>query len=328
MDTSRVPEALQPPEGPEGRKMLRVVSVSLGSSKRNKTVIVQMLGQPFSIERVGVDGDFEKARDLIRELDGKVAAIGLGGTDLYLVAGRHRYVIEQTRRLAEAARVTPVVDGSGLKNTMERETVRWLAVCGGLGLASRKVLVVSAVDRFGMAEAFVEAGCETIFGDLIFGLGLPLPVRSLKTIERLAAVLLPVLRRLPIKVLYPSGKAQERTRPKHGRYFEWADIVAGDFHFIRRHLPERLERKIIVTNTTTEEDVALLKERGLDVLVTTTPELDGRSFGTNVMEGVLVALAKKRPDEMRPEDTMRLLYRLGWQPRMVHLQAPPVAEAE
>ena len=62
------------------RDALRVVSVSLGSSKRNKAVEVKMLGRPLSIERMGVDGDYEKACEMIAQLDGEVAAIGMGGT--------------------------------------------------------------------------------------------------------------------------------------------------------------------------------------------------------------------------------------------------------
>ena len=212
-----------------------------------------------------------------------------------------------------------MVDGSGLKNTLERETIRWLAQHGELPLAGKKVLLVSAVDRFGMAEAFTEAGCQTIFGDLIFSLGLPVPVRSLRTIRVLAALFLPILRRLPISVLYPTGSAQESIKPRHTRFFQWADIVAGDFHYIRRHLPDRMDGKTIITNTTTPDDVSLLRKRGLATLVTTTPELEGRSFGTNVMEAVLIALAGKRPEEMQPEDYLSLLRRLGWQPRVVQL---------
>jgi len=299
--------------------ILRIVSVSLGSSKRNHTVEVEMLGQRLSIERVGVDGDYDKACTMIAQLDGKVAAIGLGGTDLYLVAGKKRYVIEQSRRLAESAKVTPVVDGSGLKNTLERETIRWLVEHGELDLKGKKVLLVSAVDRFGMAEAFSEAGCQTIFGDLIFALGIPVPIHSLRTVRVLAAILLPFLRRLPISVLYPTGSIQESTKPKHARFYRWAEVVAGDFHYIRRHMPERMDGKAIVTNTTTAEDVALLRERGVAMLVTTTPEFSGRSFGTNVMEGVLIALSGKQPEEMQPEDYLDLLHRLGWQPRVVRL---------
>ncbi|MBI3948762.1 MAG: quinate 5-dehydrogenase [Armatimonadetes bacterium] len=299
---------------------LRVVSVSLGAARRDHRSEVTLLGRRLSIERVGVDGDFDRACAMIRDLDGKVAAIGLGGTDLYLVAGKRRYVIEESRRLAEAAKVTPVVDGSGLKNTLERETIRWLAARGVLALKGKKVLVVSAVDRFGMAEAFTEAGSRTLFGDLIFALGLPIPMRSLRTVRVLAALLLPILRRLPIRVLYPTGSAQESTRPKHARFFRWADVIAGDFHYIRRHLPEGMDGKTIITNTTTREDVAFLRQRGIALLVTTTPEFEGRSFGTNVMEGVLVALAGKRPEAMQPRNYLDLLRQLGWQPAVQPLE--------
>jgi hypothetical protein len=318
------------PTGPGGTEMrdapeqaeddrLRIVSVSLGSSKRNHSVDVVMLGRRLTIERIGVDGDYHKACTLIGELDGEVAAIGLGGTDLFLVAGKRRYVIEQSRRLAESARVTPVVDGSGLKNTLERETIRWLVDSGELTLAGKRVLLVSAVDRFGMSEALSEAGCEMIFGDLIFALGVPVPVRSLPAITAVARLLLPVVRHLPISVLYPTGRAQEGERPRHARWLRWADVVAGDFHYIRQNLPENMEGKTIITNTTTPDDVSLLRERGVATLVTTTPELEGRSFGTNVMEAVLIGLAGRPPEEMQPHDYLALLNQLGWRPRVSRL---------
>jgi hypothetical protein len=305
---------------------LRVVSVSLGSPTRDHAVEVELLGRRVSLERVGVDGDVGRACAMIAALDGHVAAIGLGGTDLYLVAGKRRYVLEQSRRLAQSAKVTPVVDGSGLKGTLERETIRWLCRRGGLELRGKKVLLVCAVDRFGMAEALVEAGSTIIYGDLMFGLGLPVPLRSLRTIGVLATLFLPVIRRMPISWLYPTGGTQRRPRPKYGRFFRWADVIAGDFHYIRRYAPERLDGKVIITTTTTADDVSELRARGAAALVTTTPEFNGRSYGTNVMEGVVVALSGKRPEALQPEDYLELLHRLGWEPRVVPLAAGPHPE--
>ena len=42
--------------------MKRVVSVSLGSSKRDKKVQATFFGEDFEIERVGADGDVEKVQ--------------------------------------------------------------------------------------------------------------------------------------------------------------------------------------------------------------------------------------------------------------------------
>mgnify|MGYP003457173829 FL=1 len=105
-----------------------------------------------------------------------------------------------------------------------------------------------------------------------------------------AKVLAPVVTRLPVSWLYPMGKQQQKRTPKFPQYFLENDIVAGDFHFIRKFMPEKLPGKIIITNTVTAKDRAMLKEAGVKLLVTTTPSLEGRSFGTNVMEALLVAL--------------------------------------
>jgi len=294
------------------------VSVSLGSSRGNHSVEAEILGETFSIERIGTDGDVSKAAQIIRELDGKVDAIGLGGTDLYLVAGGRKYVIKESQRLAANAKTTPVVDGSGLKDTLERETIRWLTQ-HGFELKDKNALLVIAVDRFGMAEALVEAGCHTVFGDLMFSLGIPIPIRTLGGIRVLGRLALPMLCHLPIRMLYPTGKSQEEIKPKYEKYYQWADLIAGDFHPIRRHLPPRLEGKMIVTNTTTADDVQRLRERGVATLVTTTPKMNGRSFGTNVLEGVFITLANKRPEAMTAADYLALMQRMGWQPRVEKL---------
>jgi hypothetical protein len=55
-----------------------------------------------------------------------------------------------------------------------------------------------------------------------------------------------------------------------------------------------MKGKIIVTNTTTPEDVEFFRQRGVRYLITTTPCLEGRSFGTNMMEAALVAVSGKK----------------------------------
>ena len=290
-----------------------MVSVSLGSSSRDHSVRVELLGQPFLIERRGVDGDFERARRLIRELDGQVAAIGLGGIDLYLVAGKRRYILRDGQKLAREAKKTPIVDGSGLKDTLERETVKYLQRENVLQLVGAKVLVTCAVDRFGLAQELVRAGAKATFGDFLFILGLPIRVSSLHQVDRLARLILPLASRLPVSVLYPTGDKQTSIKrsPLHEKLFEESEIIAGDFHLIRRYLPPRIEGKVILTNTVTSADVELLRERGARMLITSTPEFGGRSFGTNVMEGVFAALGARPGAEYRA-----LLGQLNWEPRV------------
>ncbi len=136
--------------------MKRVVSVSLGSSKRDKKSQVEILGEEFEISRVGTDGDMKRFGELIAELDGKVDAIGLGGIDRYLWVDDRRYTVRDADRLARIAKLTPVVDGSGVKNTLERRTIEYLQDNGLVDFADKNVLVVCAVDRFGMAQTIAK----------------------------------------------------------------------------------------------------------------------------------------------------------------------------
>ena len=80
-------------------------------------------------------------------------------------------------------------------------------------------------------------------------------------------------------------------------------------------MPENLAGKTLITNTITPGDVEFLRERSVRELITTTPNIDGRSFGTNVMEGLLVTLIDKPPAEITAADYNQILDELGLVPR-------------
>lgn len=308
--------------------MKHVVSVSLGTSKRDKTSETELLGEEFLIERRGTDGDARKYVALVEELDGKIDCFGVGGMDVYLYAGSRRYAFREPQRMMRAAKKTPWVDGSGLKHTLERETVAWLQDNGIVDFRDKKVLLVSAVDRFGMGEALAKRAKEVIYGDILFGIGLPIPVRNWTTVIRLGKLTLPIVTRLPFQWFYPTGEKQEVNTPKHQKYFDWADVIAGDWHFIRRYMPERLDGKIILTTSSRKSEVDLLQSRGVKTLITTTPEIQGEAFATNVMEAALVALLGRKPGDLTPEDYLSKLRELGWKPDIKELAQAPSAAAQ
>ncbi|MGI6703891.1 MAG: quinate 5-dehydrogenase [Clostridia bacterium] len=304
--------------------MKRVLSVSIGSSTRDHRVETCIMGQEFVLERRGTDGDIKKAIQLIKENDGRVDAFGMGGIDLYICGGNRRYTIKDALPLKEAAVTTPIVDGTGLKNTLERNVIRYISENKVVNLEDKKVLVVSAMDRFGMAEAFQEAGAKVVCGDLIFALGIPKQLNSLRALYRIARVVAPIACRLPFEMLYPTGKSQEVSSDRFEAFYQNADIIAGDYLYIKRYLPRLLTGKVIITNTVTSADIEHLSGTGIKTLITTTPEYNGRSFGTNVMEAIIVALAGKGKMELTPEEYNHYLKRMGIKPRIEYLNAKAV----
>jgi hypothetical protein len=89
--------------------------------------------------------------------------------------------------------------------------------------------------------------------------------------------MLPIVSYFPMSLIfYGSDGAQQEL--KYVKYFEGSDLIAGDFLFMRKYMPPRLNGKTAVTNTTTDDDIAVLKERGVNTVITTTPRYDGSLF--------------------------------------------------
>jgi hypothetical protein len=302
--------------------MKRAVSISIGSSKRNKAVEIELLGEKVHIERIGTDGDMDKAAAMYRDLDGKVDAFGVGGADLGVMVDRHWYPLYSVHKLVKDIKITPTVDGTGLKNTLEKKSASILRkVLGDSATTGKKALIMTGVDRWGMLESFVENGYTCVFGDMMFSLGMPFALHKVQSVKTMAALLMPIAGRVPFHWVYPTGKEQEKRTPKHTEWFDWADVIAGDCHYITRYMPDQLPGKIVVTNTTTQEDMKLFKDAGVKSVVTTTPVLDGRSFGTNMMEAAIMAASgRKAPiDYSHPgnyfEELGKLVEQIGFEPQ-------------
>jgi hypothetical protein len=296
--------------------MKKVLSISLGSSTRDHTTEAEFLGQRFWLSRQGTDGDFKKYLQMFRENDGKVDAFGIGGAEFYCLVNDRRYYWRELKPVRAAIKISKVGDGNGLKHLLAPYAIQALRE-HGIELRGKKALKTTAVDRYGMAKALVDAGCAVTFGDLVFALDLPIPIRSLRTVHILAALLLPVLTNLPFAWVYPLGEEQEKEpSKKYSHFYEEADIIAGDFLQIWSNLPDDMSGKIVITNTTTARNVEELQKRNLHILVTTTPRLAGRSFGTNVMEAMCRCLVDKPDEQITPEDFIDLIERIPLKPQV------------
>lgn len=278
--------------------MKNIVSISFGSSTRDKKAEIEIQGETFQVERRGTDGSKEKARELYMFYDGIVSAIGIGGTDLYFCIENKFFKMRDTEKLISNVNLSPVVDGIGIKLTREPEMPEFLEK-KGIEIKGKKVFMPCAVDRYPLAKKLSEIS-DCIFGDLMTTLKIPIPIRDFRKIGAIAYTLLPIITKCPIEWLYPLGEKQEKNTPKYEKHFKDADIIASDFHFIRRYSPLDLENKIIITNTTTEKDIEFLKQRGVKILATSTPVIDGRTFGTNVLEAIVASILKiKRGEETK-----------------------------
>ena len=296
--------------------MKHAVSISLGSSKRDKKVVVNFKGEEIQVERVGMDGDIARARQMYLDLDGKVDAFGVGGVDLYLRLDKREYPLHAALKLVSGVTRTPLCDGRGLKHTLERHVFELAKPQLG-EVHFKQAFVPVAVDRLGLAEAVSEVAERTVFGDLMVALGVPIPVYGIPAFKRVARVMLPIVSHFPMSMIFYGSDGAEK-EPKNVKYFEGSDLIAGDFLFMRKYMPKNLAGKTVVTNTTTEDNIELLKSRGVKTVITTTPRYEGRSFGTNMLEAALTAYAGKGR-RLTDDELNALIDELGLKPTVVNL---------
>jgi hypothetical protein len=296
--------------------MKKVLSISLGSSSRNHTTEAEFMGQHFWLSRQGTNGDFKRYVQRFAEEDGRVDAFGVGGTEFFVWVNGRRYYFREAKQVRAAIQRSKVGDGNGIKHLLAPLAIQALRE-HGIDLKGKKALKTTAVDRYGLAKALVDAGCQVTFGDFMFALDIPIAMHSLRQVHVLAAVLLPVVTQLPFKMLYPLGEEQDKQpSPKYSRFYAEADVIAGDFLQVWSYLPDDLSGKIIITNTTTERNVEELQKRHLHILVTNTPRLNGRSFGTNVIEAMCRCLIDKPDNEITEADFKDIIARVPLKPQV------------
>lgn len=301
--------------------MKKILSISVGSSARDHTTRHVFLDQECELSRQGTDGDFNKALRRYADCDGQVDAFGVGGAEFFLRVGKKRYYFRDIKRIRNAIKISKVGDGNGVKGILERRAFaaleKHLNEKENKTLKGMPALLTTAVDRYGMGQAMVDAGLDLTIGDLMFALGLPIPVRKLSTVRLIAAILLPLITQMPFAWFYALGSEQDRPpQKKWDRYYQHAQVLGGDFIQIRQYMPDDLTGKIVVTNTTTAKNVEELRKRNLHILVTVTPRLDGRSFGTNVMEATLLALMDKPQSEVTEADFRDLIECIPLEPNI------------
>ena len=139
--------------------------------------------------------------------------------------------------------------------------------------------------------------------------------------QRLGAIVLPIVTQLPFKWFYPTGEKQNERTPKHAKVFAEATVIAGDWHYIRRYAPDRLDGKTIITQTLRKADLEWLAQAGAARAITTTPEMGGETFATNVLEAVLVTLIGRRPETISEADYLDVLKQLDWKPNVIDLSS-------
>jgi predicted amino acid dehydrogenase len=297
--------------------MKKIVTVSLGSSKKDFEFTTEFLGQEFSIHRMGADESVTKAWELMRRQQAHADAIGLSEISDHINVGMRTLINKETRRLTSVVTRVPVTTGATLRRLLQVRAVRYVQKELGRYFDNNLVLFLSGMRNYDIAVALSDYTRNLSFADALLQTGAPVLLTSLDQLELFAKGSELVLNGRPGQLLesaFPGFKNQQLSGAVAKSH-----VVVGTFGEIKAvGTPANLEGKTLITSAIDDERMAFFKKCKVNLVVDVSPKLFERVVGINVIEAMILATLEKSPEEVSDDDFNEILDELQIKPRLLH----------
>ncbi len=261
----------------------RILHVNVGGGRVDRRYRLTVAGREFEIHQVGLKQDLHQLERVLSEAPERRVAVS--GVQLnYRFNGVDYEHRDLARRLKRLLRGREYSDGAVVKRTLERYLVDRAVQKLAVNFRDKRILVFSAVSRYDAAEVLAAQSRRIVFGDLLYGFRLGVPLTSVAALKAAAPTVLKAVVNTPASWFNPGARPFGRRMPRFRWYFHWAEVILGGMSYFRRYAPPALPGKIVFTNMRNDEDVEFLRERGVATAVGLLPLIDGRRVSTSVLE--------------------------------------------
>jgi len=305
--------------------MKKIGSISLGEMNNDYSFQTFFLGQDFQIDRFGFDKDLDKAAETMLELEETVDAIGLGsvhftssGTNSSKTAKANEILKEITRSFK-----IPVTSGDALRKVTEEWAIRHIQFKFGNYFNNARVLFLDGLSNLSIARVLSEYTSNLTFADPILQHGIPRFIQSLSDMERYSSGIHDILNWIPSKTISSSViPIQKWNQYIIRKAIQKATVIVVPFHEFYQYLGdcsvEELGGKIVITSTAYDDRVSYLSERGVDVIIDTTPKVLERVVDVNVLEAIIYAALEKKVGELNSDDLLEIISEQHMDPRVIY----------
>lgn len=310
--------------------MKQIISISLGPNSGDYDFNTEFMGQDFNIKRFGTDGDLDKVAEMLLKWDGKADAIGLGSMRFPNTIGP-RFLIEKQKEKLEmlSSRIqTPVTMGSVLRNVAHEWSLRHIEFEFGNYFNNARVLFLSGMTNYRIAKVMSEFTNNFTFADPVLENGISKFLNSLKDLEMYAAGVHEALKWVPSKSISTSVMPIRAWNEYIVRKaMQKAQIIVvpycGFYSYLEESTLEELGGKTVITSAAYDDRVGFLKDRGVDVIIDTSPKVLERIVGLNVLEALILAALGKEQDKITDDDLLEIISEQKMDPRVVYPSGDP-----
>ena len=225
--------------------MKQVVSISLGPSSQDFEFTAEFLGEKLHVRRLGTDGSTARAAKLLKEWDGKAAAIGLGVLKESYRAGAHKFVEQDSVKLTQMVKTSPITTGGRLGDILQEWSVRHAQVKLGYYFTNARVLFFSGLADFKLAMSMAEYTPNLRFADPVLQLGVPKMLTSLEWLQ-LYATGAHYVKDWPLPDVMANGPVKEWSRFVLRKAMQKATVIVAPVHSLDEFGLEELAGQFLV----------------------------------------------------------------------------------
>ncbi|MBN2083016.1 hypothetical protein JW859_12530 [bacterium] len=276
---------------------------------------------PISWDVIPVEQDLDLIRQEIRRALEDYDAVALEGiaTSFYLgdETYRHDFIWRSLDLNKYGDRFS---DGSALQASLERYLVRQAADRLKDEISGKQVLFFCGLNRYGSAEVLSNFTNRMLFGDMLYGFRLGIPIYSLQKFITTAKRLARAVAKTPANWFWPSARRKPPIMPRFQRYFRQSTVIVGGISYFQRYMPDTLAGKIIFTNIHNDAELEMFAERKAKYVVSLTPVIDGTYVPQPVLEAALKLYAGDGDTTNKTDFFLDQLHAMALTPHIVDLE--------
>ena len=299
-----------------------VVNVSLTSAERDFDESVTFLGRAFRLVRVGTSGDVKAAEELVVKWAQDADAIAVTGIREARAAGLYDGELEAVDRVKRATDRVPVSDGHALRDVLQEWAIRHVNAEMPGFFANARTVVLGGLNHDRTTRILREYTENLEFADPLLRLDLPNRIDNNPALGLAADVGLRTMRRLPgvvqAQIQAPGQRSSHARARKAART---ADVVVATYDELIGFGLEDLAGKTLVTSAISEERLAELGSRGVDMVLDSTPQPFDVTVNAATLEAMMMAIAAN-PGQLTNDDLLDMIVSAGLQPRLLYPNGP------
>jgi predicted amino acid dehydrogenase len=300
-----------------------VIDVSLADAAGDYDEQVTFLQRPFRIVRLGTDGDLDAAEELVRAWAGRADAIALTGVDGARALGRFDGNEDRIAQVKAASDAAPVVDGGTLHGVLQEWAIRRVNTEMPGYFSNARTVVLGGTNHDRTTRVLREFTRNLEFADPVLRLDLPARLDANPVLGLAAKTAA-----LPTHLVPGSVWTRLRTPVEQASHAlariaaRDCDLVVASYEELTGFGLEELAGKTLITSAISDERLAELASRGVDLVLDTTPQpFQQVTVEAAVLEAMMIAGAQNG-DRLTNDDLLDMIVSAGLEPRLLYPNGP------